>query len=233
VCGRFAQQRPAAELAERFAAEPLADEPGAHYNIAPTDAALVVVQREDRRAITAYRWGLVPHWATTPAFGNRTFNARAETVATAPAFRESFRRRRCIVPVDAFYEWRRDGRIRQPFAFGRDDGDILELAGLWSGWRDPETGDVRRTFTIVTVPADGVVADLHDRMPAQLHPEDRTSWLDPTFGDPAALMAMLRRGPDPALTSHPVGRGVNDVRNDGPHLLERVPLPLSLPTTEG
>jgi putative SOS response-associated peptidase YedK len=226
MCGRFAQQRPAAELAERFAAEPLADELGARYNVAPTDAALVVVQREDRRAITAYRWGLIPHWATSPAFGARTFNARSETVATTPAFRDSFRRRRCIVPVDAFYEWRRDGRVRKPFAFRRADGDILELAGLWSGWREPDSGEIRRTFTIVTVPAAGVVADLHDRMPARIAPEDRDAWLDPAFEDSAALMAMLLRGPDPSLACHPVGRGVNDVRRDGPELLEPVADPL-------
>lgn len=224
MCGRFAQQRPASELAERFGAEPLADDLGPRYNVAPTDPALVVVQREDRRAITAYRWGLVPHWASSAAFGSRAFNARAETVASAPAFREAFRRRRCIVPVDAFYEWRRTGRERQPFAFGRTDGGLLALAGLWSGWRDPATGELVRTFAIVTVPAGGVVAELHDRMPAQLAPADWDRWLDPATADAGELHALLHAGPDAALACHPVARLVNDVRNDGPTLLEPIAL---------
>src|SRR5919107_2376616 len=122
MCGRFSQQRPASELAEIFAAEPLADELGARYNVAPTDDALVVVQREERRAITAFRWGLIPHWADGPKAGSRMFNARSETLTVSPAFRDAFRRKRCLVPVDGFYEWRREGARRQPFTIGRADG---------------------------------------------------------------------------------------------------------------
>ena len=150
MCGRFAQQRPASELAEIFAAEPLADDPGPRFNVAPTDEALVVVQREERRAITAYRWGLIPHWAEGAKVGSRMFNARAETLTTSPAFRDAFVRKRCLVPVDGFYEWKREGTVRQPFLIGRADGLPLTLAGLWSGWRDPATERVVRTFTIIT-----------------------------------------------------------------------------------
>jgi putative SOS response-associated peptidase YedK len=133
MCGRFSQQRPASELAEIFAAEPLVDDPGARFNVAPTDDALVVVQREDRRAITAYRWGLVPHWAKDLKTGSRMFNARAETLTTSPAFRDAFKRRRCLVPVDSFYEWKREGSVRQPYNVVRADGRPLALAGLWAG----------------------------------------------------------------------------------------------------
>src|SRR3954468_18663947 len=121
MCGRFTQQRPASELAEIFGAEPLAEDPGDHYNVAPTDEAAVVVQREDRRAVTAYRWGLIPFWAKDPKIGNKMFNARAESVATAPAFRDSFLKRRCLVPVDSFYEWRREGGGKRPFSIDRKD----------------------------------------------------------------------------------------------------------------
>ncbi|HYM83850.1 MAG TPA: SOS response-associated peptidase [Candidatus Dormibacteraeota bacterium] len=197
MCGRFAQQRPAADLAELFGAEPLAAEPGERPNVAPTDEALVVVQRDDRRAIVPFRWGLIPHWADSPRIAARTFNARVETVAATAAFRESFRRRRCIVPVDAFYEWQRDGRRASPFAIRRTDGAPMALAGLWSGWRDPSTGIVRRTFTIVTGPADDRIADLHDRMPLGLRPESWSSWLDPAEADPAVLHAILADA-DPA-----------------------------------
>ena len=123
MCGRFTQQRPTSELAEIFDAENLAADDGGHYNVAPTDEASVVVQREGRRAIARYRWGLIPHWATDERIASRTFNARAETVAAMPAFREAFRRRRCLVPVDSFYEWRREaGGVRQPHRIVRTDG---------------------------------------------------------------------------------------------------------------
>ena len=114
MCGRFTQQRPTSEIAGIFEAEDLFDDPGGRFNVAPTDEAAVVVQRDDRRAVVGYRWGLIPGWADDPRIASRTFNARAETVATSPLFRDAFRRRRCLVPVDGFYEWLRDGKTRQP-----------------------------------------------------------------------------------------------------------------------
>ncbi len=222
MCGRFAQQRPAADLADRFAAQVIADDPGPRYNVAPTTDALVVVQRDDRRAVTAYRWGLVPHWATSLSAGTRAFNARAETVATSPMFRDAFRRRRCLVPVDAFYEWQRDGKLRRPFAIRRADRDVLALAGLWTGWRDPETDQVTRTFTIVTTAANDAIAELHDRMPVILPEDEWATWLQPAEADPAHLRALLEPREDPRLELFEVSRKVNDVRNEGPELL--VPL---------
>ena len=226
MCGRFAQQRPASELAEIFAAEPLAEELGARFNVAPTDDAYVVVQRDDRRAITAYRWGLVPHWADDLKAGSRMFNARAETLTTSPAFREAFKRRRCVVPVDAFYEWKREGSIRQPYALARSDGRPLALAGLWAGWHDPDSDAVRRTFTIVTTTPNEQVADLHDRMPVILRDDSWARWLDPDPADPGELIALLQPI-DVALDIYAVSRAVNDVRRDGPDLL--VPLDASRP----
>ncbi len=223
MCGRFAQERPASELAEIFAAEPLADDLGARYNVAPTDDAFVVVQRDDRRAITAYRWGLVPHWSTDLKAGSRMFNARAETITTSPAFRAAFQRRRCLVPVDAFYEWRRIGKERQPYAIARADGRPLVLAGLWAGWRDPasdpEAPLVRRTFTIVTTTPNAAMVALHDRMPVVLPDDAWDRWLDPAPADPGELLGLLQPTDDVTLAIHPVERYVNDVRRDGPELL--------------
>jgi putative SOS response-associated peptidase YedK len=224
MCGRFTQQRPASELAEIFAAEPLVDEPGAQFNVAPTDDALVVVQREDRRAITAYRWGLVPHWSTDLKSGSRMFNARAETLTTSPAFRAAFQRRRCLVPVDSFYEWKREGTVRQPYRVVREDGRPLALAGLWAGWRDPtsdpESPIVVRTFTIVTTTPNDALADLHDRMPV-IVPEDAWGrWLDPAPPDTGELLGLLQPTDEIALRIHAVSRAVNDVRRDGPELIE-------------
>ena len=220
MCGRFTQERPTSELAAIFEAEDLADAPGGRYNVAPTDEAAVVVQREDRRAVTAYRWGLIPHWAEDPKIGNRLFNARAETLATSPMFGEAFRRRRCLVPVDSFYEWRRDGRIRQPFRVVRSDHRPFALAGLWSGWRDPETGEVRRTFTIVTTTPNDEMRPIHDRMPVLVPPGAWSRWLDPSLPDPGELQGLLVPAEGGSLEVYPVSRAVNDVRNDGPGLIE-------------
>jgi putative SOS response-associated peptidase YedK len=220
MCGRFTQERPASELAEIFGAEPLVDVPGGKYNVAPTDEAMVVVQRDDRRAITAYRWGLIPHWATEAKVASRMFNARAETLISSPAFREAFRRRRCLVPVDSFYEWKREGTIRQPYRVIRDDGRPLALAGLWAGWHDPATETVRRTFTIVTTTPNDALRDLHDRMPVVIPEGAWDRWLGPTPTDPGELLGLLVPDDDVQLTIYPVVRDVNDVRRDGPGLIE-------------
>ncbi len=220
MCGRFTQQRPASELAEIFAAEPLADELGARFNVAPTDDAFVVVQREDRRAITAYRWGLIPHWSKDLKTGSKMFNARAETLTGSPAFRDAFKRHRCLVPVDAFYEWKREGAVRQPYLIERDDGRPLALAGLWAGWKDPATETVRRTFTIITTTPNEAMADLHDRMPVVIADDAWDRWLDPTIPDPTELRAMLEPSDDISLRIYAVNRDVNDVRRDGPELIE-------------
>jgi len=224
VCGRFSQQRPASELAEIFAAEPLAEELGPHFNVAPTDEALVVVQREDRRAVVAYRWGLIPHWADSPKVASRMFNARSETLGRSPAFADALRRKRCLVPVDGFYEWQRLEGRRQPFTIGRADDRPLVLAGLWSGWRDPSTDLVTRTFTIITTGPNEQMAGLHDRMPVVLPDDAWGRWLDPS-GDPAELRPLFEPTDDVLLRIEPVADLVNNVRNDGPELIRPIELP--------
>ncbi len=225
MCGRFTQERPTSDLADIFAAEDLTDARGARFNVAPTDEAAVVVQRDERRAIKAYRWGLIPHWADSAKVGNRMFNARAETLATSPAFRDAFRSRRCLVPVDSFFEWRREGTVRQPFRIVRTDARPLALAGLWSGWRDPETDEVRRTFTIVTTTPNDLMRPIHDRMPVVLAEEAWDRWLDPALPDPGELQGLLVPAPDDDLEAYPVSRAVNNVRNDGPALIEHLTAP--------
>ena len=222
MCGRFTQQRSDTELAEFFEAEPLTDDPGGRYNVAPTDPASIVVEKDDRRALTAYRWGLVPSWAKDVSIGSRLINARAETLATNNSFRDSFAHRRCLVPADGFYEWRRDPGRRQPFVFRRVDDAPMALAGLWSGWRDRESGEILRTFTIITTGPNGLMASVHDRMPVVLPPSAWAAWLDPSLEDIAELQGLLVPAPDEALVGYPVEILVNNVRNDGPALI--VPL---------
>ncbi len=233
MCGRFTQQRPTSEIARIFDAEDLAGDPGEHFNVAPTTEASVVVQRDDHRAVRRYGWGLIPNWADDPRIAARTFNARAETLATSPLFRDAFRRRRCLVPVDGFYEWLRRGSKRQPMLI-RDPRDLpLALAGLWTGRQDPESGEWHRTFTIVTSRPNEFMAAIHNRMPVVIPPDAWTTWLDPELRDPGELRALLEPDDDIALDAYPVPMLVNNVRNDGAALVDRVELEANGPATDG
>lgn len=221
MCGRMTQQRPTSELAEIFEAEDLVGAPGGRYNIAPTDDAVVVVQRDDRRAISAYRWGLIPHWSETPNTGNRMFNARAESLDRNPAFRYAFARRRCLVPADAFYEWQKLETVRQPYLIVRRDGRPMALAGLWAGWKDEDTGEIIRSFTVVTTSANDLLTPIHGRMPVVIPESAWDRWLDPTRAEGAALAelkGLLVPAEEAWLETYPVSRKVNSVRNDGPEL---------------
>jgi putative SOS response-associated peptidase YedK len=226
MCGRFTQQRPSAELAALFAAQDLAESPGERFNLAPRQLGLVIVEREDlQRAIVPYRWGLIPSWAKDARIGGRLINARAETVASTPAFRASFQKRRCIVPADAFYEWERmTPEIRQPNLIRRIDGDPMAFAGLWSIWRDrtqPDADPVR-TFSIITTSANATLEPIHDRMPVILPASAWEAWLAPTPAEPGELLALLRPAADDLLERFPVSKRVNNARNEGPDLV--VPL---------
>jgi putative SOS response-associated peptidase YedK len=225
MCGRFAQPRSAEELARIFHAHPVADLAGDRFNVAPTDEVAAVVEHHGERVVDAFRWGLVPFYAKSAKDGARLINARAETVESSPAFRTSYARHRCIVPADAFYEWRRErdpatGRtIRsEPFAVRRTDGELLALAGLWSSWRDPATAARLYTCTILTTDPNELVARIHDRMPVLLDPADWDAWLAEAT-PPEQLRALLRPAPAGPLDAYAVSPAVNNVRNEGPELL--------------
>ncbi|MEO8252229.1 MAG: SOS response-associated peptidase [Chloroflexota bacterium] len=225
MCGRFAQSRSAEELARIFHARPAAEVDGERFNVAPTDEVAAVVEHHGERVVDAFRWGLVPFYAKSAKDGARMINARAETVETSPAFRTAFARRRCIVPADAFYEWRRErnpetGRTikSEPFAVRRSDGEPLALAGLWSIWRDPDTAARLYTCTILTTEPNELVARIHNRMPVILDPTDWAAWL--TEVTPAGeLRSLLRPAPVEPLEAYAVSPAVNNVRNEGPELL--------------
>ncbi len=161
------------------------------------------------------------------------FNARAETLTTSPAFREAFKRRRCLVPVDSFYEWKREGTVRQPYRVLRTDRRPLALAGLWAGWKDPATETVRRTFTIVTTTPNAALRDLHDRMPVVVEEDAWDRWLGTEAADPGELLGLLLPDERVALEIYPVVRDVNDVRRDGPALIEPLPAPTDEPAPAG
>jgi len=237
MCGRFVSTTGAADLASHFGAETIVGEMPPRWNVAPTARVWVVHDAGTARTLELMRWGLVPSWATDPSIGNRMFNARAETLTDKPSFRVAARRRRCIVPVDGFYEWKAtpatsatSGSARkQAWYFHRADGLPLAMAGLWESWeRTPPTGhdterdrgsDAVRTCTIVTTAADDVVATVHHRMPVVLDGGSIDAWLDPSIIDPDEVRAMLDGAPHPLLVTHAVGPEVNNARNDGPGLI--------------
>jgi len=225
MCGRFAQPRSADELARIFHARPAAEIAGDRFNVAPTDEVAAVVEHHGERTVDAFRWGLVPFFAKTARDGARLINARAETVETTPAFRTSFARHRCIVPADAFYEWRRERNpvtgktVRsEPFAIRRTDGEPLALAGLWSSWRDPETAARLYTCSIVTIDPNELVARLHDRMPVVLERADWDAWLGETT-PLTELRSLMRPAAASTMDAYAVSPAVNNVRNEGPELL--------------
>lgn len=223
MCGRFGVEREYVQLALRYQAVVKAVDPGPRYNIAPTDPVPVVLAHEGERYLTHHRWGLVPSWAKDLSVGARMINARSETVATRPAFRDSLVARRCLIPATRFYEWQRGDGTKVPHSIHRNDGFPMSFAGLWASWRNPSTSERVLSCTIVTTTANEMMARLHDRMPVILDEEAVELWLDPSLTDVAELLPLLVPCPDDALSAYPVSSLVNNVRNDGPELIERMP----------
>jgi putative SOS response-associated peptidase YedK len=225
VCGRFAQPRSPEELARLFRATAVGDLAGDRFNVAPTDPVSAVVEHHGERVVDTFRWGLVPFFAEGPKSGSPLINARAETVETAPAFRASFARRRCIVPAEAFYEWRRHhdpANVRvtrsEPFAIRLRNGEPMAFAGIWAIWRDPATAERLYSLAIVTGEPNELVATVHDRMPVILDADDWDAWLD-EGARPPELRLLLRPFPAQELEMYPVSPAVNNVRSQGAELL--------------
>lgn len=232
MCGRFVSTQSAAELANYFGALPEAEAPPENYNVAPTNDILAVVSDGDQRVIRAFQWGLIPVWAKDAKIGSSMINARAETVADKPAFKGVFRKHRCIIPMDGFYEWQaasaasplnaKGKPMKQPMFIHRVDGEPLAVAGLWSAWRPkdgpPETPWLH-TCTVITTSANHTMAPVHDRMPVILPATAWQQWLDPGTDDTDALRSLLVPAPDSLLTMHKVSTEVNNVRNKGAELI--------------
>lgn len=239
MCGRFVRKSTRRQIAESFEVDPEEiPEFAASYNVAPQSFQPVVRlnHRTGEREVALLRWGLIPFWAKDPGkdtrIGYSTINARAETVATAPVFREAMKRRRCLVPADAFYEWQKlDARHKQPFAIALKSRGLYAFAGLWDRWRDPHAQQSLETFCIITVPSNKLLEPMHDRMPAILDPEDYDRWLTPApagADDPAHLPAsLLRTYPAEKMLAWKVDRRVGNVKNDDAGLVEEAPVEAS------
>jgi putative SOS response-associated peptidase YedK len=223
MCGRFSLGAAADTLAAQF---DLADRPewAPRYNLAPTQDTLTVLRLspEGRRECRRMRWGLIPSWAKDPAIGNRLINARAETVALKPAFRQAIRERRCLIVADAFYEWEAQGRRKQPWCIRRKDGAPFAFAGLWDRWHDPQGREVE-SCTIITTTANALIRPFHHRMPVILPPENYDPWLDVTATDPDRILALLQPVAAEEFTAYPVSPLVNNPANDSPRCIEPLP----------
>lgn len=222
MCGRYSQQHTPEEIAERFEiVDPEFSLPP-RYNIAPSQVVPIIVN-QTRRRLVGCKWGLVPFWAKDPSIGNRMINARAESLFDKPAFKYALVKRRCLIPADGFYEWKKAAKgPGQPFYIRRRDHGLFAFAGLWEGWTSPE-GEKLRTFTVITVEPNNLLRPVHDRMPAIISPQDEKMWLDPTVRIPADAISLLQPYPVDELEMYPISRAVNSPNTDDPSIIEPLP----------
>ena len=221
MCGRYVLGDDADHYAEYLGVDRIVtEELERSYNVAPTDPVYTVAEWDGERLLGSMRWGLVPHWATDSR--SIQINARAESVATKPMFRDSFARKRCLIPADGFYEWEPKDRGRAPHWVRRVDGRPMAFAGLWATWRDPSTQQLIRTCAIVTTRARGTISGIHSRMPVALDPSVWDPWLDRDLTDPHEVERLIQPIDPDLVVEHEVSALVNSVRNNGPSLTDRV-----------
>lgn len=216
MCGRFTLHHSTQEVAERFAAQQVLFPLENRYNIAPGQAIPVIANSTlaGARWMEAMKWGLVPFWAKDAEIGNRLINARAETIAEKPAYKQALKRRRCILPSDGFYEWQaQSSGPRLPYHIRLRDGELFGFAGLWEEWEAPDSSPLR-TCTLITVEPNELMAPIHNRMPAILRREDEDAWLDSELKDTDSIVALLKSYPAKSMEAFPVSRRVNAPQND-------------------
>ena len=221
MCGRFTLRAPASVVAEQFAVFEMPPFTP-RFNIAPTQPVAVVRLAphvdQPQRELVWLRWGLIPSWAKDPAIGNRLINARAETAAEKPAYRTAFRRRRCLVAADGFYEWQRAGKGKQPYFIRMHDDRPFALAGLWEAWEGPGHAAIE-SCTLLTTEPNGLVRPIHNRMPVILAPDAYPMWLDPAIENPPQLAPLLVPYPSEEMTAVPVSTYVNSPHHEGPQCI--------------
>ena len=224
MCGRFVGFRSLHELKKTFPIDKATCEVTENYNVAPSQEVLAIIKYENENWLEKLHWGLVPFWAKDISIGNKLINARAETIASKPSFRNAFKKRRCIIPADGFYEWKGPKGQKQPIFITLPESKPFAFAGLWETWHkkdDPDT--MYKSCTIITTEASDSVREIHHRMPAILTPEMYESWLDPLNQNINELKHILKTGIVTKLKSHAVSKNVNSVKNNEPSNI--IPLP--------
>jgi len=220
MCGRYRLSRPE-KLTETFETEPFEDLPP-HYNIAPTQPVATVRQAGSSRVLSIMRWGLIPSWARDISIGNQLINGRSETLLEKPAFRESFRNRRCLIPADGFYEWKKTGKAKRPFHLGMKDDSLFAFAGIWDCWKSP-SGQLLESCSIVTTVPNELLIDVHDRMPVILPRRHYQTWLAATASEAERLSELLVPFDASLMKRYAVSSFINKPQNDTPECAMEVP----------
>ncbi len=205
MCGRFVLLTDLSVIVQSFGIQEVACDYRPDHNLSPGREIPVIIHQDKNRLIGC-RWGLIPSWARDPSIGSRMFNARAETVAEKPSFRSAFRKRRCLIPADGFYEWQKLGKVKKPLRFSLKSGEPFGFAGLHETWISPEKKSIQ-TCTIITTEPNELMRPIHDRMPVILPKEWETAWMDPDNRNPEGLLALLKPYPSEEMTVFPVDPG--------------------------
>lgn len=217
MCGRYTQHHSTDQVVMRFDVTTVVHEPSARYNAAPTQFMPVVLQTPGARILDSFKWGLIPSWAKEASIGSKMLNARAESLSEKPSFRSAFKRRRCLVPADGYYEWKKLGKVKQPYYFRRRDEQLFALAGLWEEWMQPD-GTPLRSFTVITTSPNELAAATHDRMPAILLPHNEAVWLNGE-AELSQLEHILSPYPADVMEAYEVSSRVNTPSVDEPSLI--------------
>lgn len=222
MCGRFTNTAKVKDIEKEFKVGKLNPKIfSERYNIAPSQEIAAVLEQDGERIVSNLKWGLIPHWSKDDSFASKLINARAETIAEKPSFRDAFKTHRCIIPATGFYEWDKKSKgAKQPYYFYLKDKDVFGFAGLWSEWTDKESGEVIETCTIITTEANSVLEPVHDRMPVILKEKDYDDWLDEKEHNTGYLQKLLVPFPASAMKSHPVSRLVNSPGENSPELIK-------------
>lgn len=224
MCGRFSNDVKPSQIEKEFKVgkvNPKLFTP--RYNIAPSQTIAAVLESDGKRIVEGLRWGLIPNWAKDDSIGNKLINARAETLAEKPSFRDAFKNKRCIIPASGFYEWQKASKgAKQPFYFYLKDKEVFGFAGLYEEWLDRETGEQIETCTIITTEANKVLEPIHERMPVILKPKDYDQWLDAKAKDTGKLEKLLAPYSSEEMTAYKVSKSVNAPSNDSPELIEEI-----------
>lgn len=224
MCGRFSSYISVDEASKLFEIEQQDFRVSPSYNVAPTDPVLACRHpHHGSKELAILRWGLIPSWSKDPNSGYRMINARAETIAEKPAFRSAFRKRRCIIPVNGFYEWKKSEQGKQPFYFHMENQQVFCLAGLWEHWHGG-SGHSIESFTIIVTQANSFISRYHDRMPVILDRASWNQWLDPDNENTDSLKSLLIPCESGSMAVYPVSRQVNNPRNDGSELIQPIDL---------
>ncbi len=218
MCGRYTLRTAVDSLLEAFDLDEYPSSITPSYNIAPTQEVAAVVEENQKRTLEMLQWGLIPSWAKDPDIGNKMINARAETVSEKPSFRSAFKKRRCLIIADGFYEWQKTDNGKQPYHIKMQDNSPFAFAGLWEVW--DKYGEEIRSCTIITTNANDLMDEIHHRMPVILQPENYRRWIDPDFDEKEPLTSLLKPYPADAMEAYPVSRRVNKPSNNDPSILQ-------------